>query len=89
MKTENYKYFKNEKCEYFPCHELKDSSYFNCLFCFCPLYCLGADCGGNFVWTDSGVKNCSACLIPHSRGGYEHISLKIGEVIKKTSYNER
>lgn len=86
-KSENYKYFKNDKCEYFPCHKMEDEDFFNCLFCYCPLYALGEDCGGNFTWSEKGIKNCSACNIPHGRKGYEHISSKIGEVIKRTSYN--
>ena len=38
---------------------------FNCLFCYCPLYVLGPDCGGNFSYTEDGVKDCSACTLPH------------------------
>ena len=29
---ENYKFFKNEKCEFFPCHKTNDKKAFNCLF---------------------------------------------------------
>ena len=40
-----YKFYQNKQCEYFPCHDVADSSSFNCLFCYCPLYlkepCLG------------------------------------------------
>lgn len=84
---ENYKYFKHEKCEFFPCHKMKNSEedFFNCLFCYCPLYSLGEDCGGNFTWTEKGIKNCSACNIPHGKNGYEHVREKIKEVIKRTS----
>ena len=80
---ENYKYFKNEKCEYYPCHEVQ-GDFFNCLFCYCPLYSLGEDCGGNYKWSEKGVKNCSNCNIPHTEHGYEHIRNKICEVIKRT-----
>ena len=82
---ENYKYFKNEKCEYFPCHKVEDEEFFNCLFCYCPLYSLGEDCGGNFTWTEKGIKNCSNCSIPHKENGYKHVSEKIKEVIKRSS----
>ena len=34
----SYRFFQNKSCEYFPCHEIKDSGDFNCLFCYCPLY---------------------------------------------------
>lgn len=81
----NYKYFKNEKCEFFPCHKLEDDEFFNCLFCYCPLYSLGEDCGGNFTYSEKGVKVCTNCTIPHEKGGYEHVMSKIKEVIERTS----
>ncbi len=64
----SYRYFKNDKCEYFPCHK-KDTEFFNCLFCYCPLY--QYDCKGNY--TDEGIKDCSNCLIPHAERGYDHV----------------
>lgn len=79
--TENYKFFQNKKCEFFPCHKITEESDFNCLFCFCPLYMLKDKCGGNFKYT-SGVKDCSDCAIPHSPNGYEFIMNKMGEVVK-------
>lgn len=79
---ENYKFFQNSKCEYFPCHKVEKEEDFNCLFCFCPLYALGDKCGGNFKYTENGIKNCSECILPHSRSGYDYIMSKIGEIIK-------
>ena len=38
----NYDFFQNKECEYFPCHAGADKESFSCLFCYCPLYCLGA-----------------------------------------------
>lgn len=58
-------FFANRACEYFPCHEGIDLEEFNCLFCFCPLYALGEGCGGDFCYTESGVKNCDRCSLPH------------------------
>ena len=75
----NYAYFKNTECEYFPCHKT-DGESFNCLFCYCPLYALGDKCGGNFVYTEDGIKDCSNCLIPHSENGYSHIISRFDEV---------
>lgn len=75
--NENYKFFQNNKCEYFPCHKVKDTSNFNCLFCYCPLYALGEKCGGNYVYTENGIKDCSNCLIPHSKNGYDFVSKKM------------
>ena len=75
-----YRYFQNRECEYFPCHKVSSGSEFNCLFCYCPLYALGDKCGGNFAYTEDGIKDCSSCLIPHSPGGYDRVLSKFGEV---------
>ena len=84
-KGKNYKFVQNKKCEFFPCHKVSNPDKFNCLFCFCPLYVLGDKCGGNFVYTDEGIKNCSNCTIPHEAGGYEYVMSRIGEVVKIAS----
>ena len=63
--VEGATFFANTACRWFPCHETQDPERFNCLFCFCPLYPLGEACGGDFTYTPSGVKDCSACLLPH------------------------
>ena len=42
----HFAYFQNSRCEYFPCHKLPENGFFNCLFCYCPLYALGDKCGG-------------------------------------------
>ncbi|PXY02157.1 metal-binding protein [Marinifilum breve] len=81
--SENYKFVQNTKCEYFPCHKVKNESEFNCLFCFCPLYMLGDKCGGNFSYTENGIKNCSECTLPHSKNGYDHVMSKMGLVMEK------
>ena len=65
-KTENFKFFSHRQCEYFPCHQLKGGMAeedFNCLFCYCPLYALGEDCGGNFTYY-KGVKDCTTVAMP-------------------------
>lgn len=77
----SYAYFQNRECEYFPCHK-GAGDHFNCLFCYCPLYALGERCGGNFTYTESGVKDCSRCLLPHSAGGYEYVLSKFDAVAK-------
>ena len=58
-------HFTNRECPYFPCHEGIEPHLFNCLFCFCPLYALGADGGGAPVFGENGVKDCSRCTLPH------------------------
>ena len=63
--THEYPFITNRSCEFFPCHEGVDPDEFNCLFCYCPLYLLGDACGGKFTRSKSGVKNCTACSLPH------------------------
>jgi len=77
-----YSYFAHEKCEYFPCHKNGDRENFNCLFCYCPLYVLGDKCGGEFVYLDNGIKDCSDCLFPHKRENYEQIITRYAEIVQ-------
>ena len=75
MKKEGFDFFQNRACEYFPCHKGVADEDFNCLFCYCPLYLLGDECGGNFD-----------CTLPHCREGYAHVMNKyllIAERIRK------
>lgn len=76
----HYAFFQNRECEYFPCHKTEDPDRFNCLFCYCPLYALGTKCGGNFVITEKGIKDCSGCLVPHARNGYGYVIGKYSEI---------
>ena len=77
----NYDFFQHKNCEYFPCHACADPETFSCLFCYCPLYALGDRCGGNFTYTESGIKDCSNCLKPHRRENYGKIMEKMGEIM--------
>lgn len=88
MKQNGHSYFENRDCEYFPCHKT-DGCGFNCLFCYCPLYALGGQCGGNFRYTENGIKDCSACALPHSRGGYDYILKKFPEVAELAKQNHK
>ena len=78
---EHYKFFSNQKCEYFRCHKLEEED-FNCLFCYCPLYPLGEQCGGNFVYTKNGIKDCQNCTIPHQRDSYDFIQSKCQQLLE-------
>lgn len=82
IRTEHYKFFQHADCEFFPCHEVKRQEEFNCLFCYCPLYALGEDCGGGFRYTGSGIKDCTNCTIPHSPGGYDYIMERFGQIME-------
>lgn len=78
----NYDFFQNKACEYFPCHPGADAETFSCLFCYCPLYALGEHCGGNFSYTEKGIKDCSNCLRPHRRENYSAITSKVCDVVE-------
>ena len=78
----NYDFFQNKACEYFPCHRGADPECFSCLFCYCPLYALGDQCGGSFTYTADGIKDCSNCLIPHKKENYELITQKAAALIE-------
>ena len=73
----DYNYFSNRDCRYFPCHKGGDPDNFNCLFCFCPLYSKGAGCGGDFVILENGTKDCGSCLFPHKKENYQIIMAKL------------
>ena len=78
----NYDFFQHRDCEYFPCHKGANSEHFSCLFCYCPLYALGDKCGGNFTYTEGGIKDCSGCLIPHRRENYLKVMEKLDAVME-------
>ena len=73
----DYNYFCNRDCRYFPCHQGGDPDDFNCLFCFCPLYSKGTECGGSFVILENGIKDCSPCHLPHKKENYQTIMDKL------------
>ena len=77
----NFAYYKNEDCIYFPCHE-KEGEFFNCKFCYCPLYALGDQCGGAFTYTEQGIKDCSNCLKPHRPESYDAIMEKMPQLLE-------
>jgi len=81
--TDSFRWFSNRTCEYFPCHRGADPEQFSCLFCYCPLYVLGDQCGGAFDYTEAGVKDCSRCLLPHTPEGFDHIISKFPQILKK------
>lgn len=82
MKRENdYSFFQNDGCKYFPCHKGVKEEAFNCLFCFCPLYLLKEDCGGNMSYA-SGIKDCTGCTKVHDDTAYEHVMSKMSLVME-------
>lgn len=79
----HYSFYSHRECEYFPCHKTERPAEFNCLFCYCPLYALGADCGGNFTYRSSGVKDCTDCMLPHVRENYGLIIARFQDIVAR------
>ncbi|MDY4737280.1 cysteine-rich small domain-containing protein [Terrisporobacter sp.] len=86
--SQNYKFFNHKDCEYFPCHKTNDPDNFNCLFCYCPLYALKDKCGGNFRYTEKGIKDCTNCTLPHQRDNYDYIIGKFKDIINITKKDD-
>lgn len=81
MCTGSYKFFENKDCEYFPCHRFPFKD-FNCLFCYCPLL-FDMECGGNYSLINSGLKDCSNCILPHKPENYDYIIKKLMDLYNK------
>lgn len=79
----SHRFFENRACEYWPCHDLES---INCLFCFCPLY--PTDCGGNWTVTETGIKDCSACAVPHGAGGYDYVLGRLAADARQSAEGE-
>ena len=79
----HYRFFNHTACEFYPCHDMPTDE-LNCLFCFCPLYALGSDCGGNFTYVGEhgDIKDCSACTVPHRRENYDYIMSRFADIQK-------
>lgn len=75
------RFFQNRDCPYFPCHEGVDEAFFNCLFCYCPLYALGKACDGDCRYTANGLKDCSGCVFPHKPENYERLLARYHDVM--------
>ena len=88
MRENSSEFFQNRGCKYFPCHKNASEEDFNCLFCYCPLYALGERCGGNFTYTEKGIKNCTNCLLPHSEGGYEYVLSNFSKIARLAKRQE-
>lgn len=84
-----YSFTQHRACEFFPCHKTDHPEDFNCLFCYCPLYMLGRKCGGNFTYLESGVKDCSECLVPHRRENYGFIADSFQKIAGEMAEREK
>ena len=75
-----YSFFSHRDCEFFPCHRTEHPEDFNSLFCYCPLYALGDRCGGNFRYTEKGIKDCTNCTLPHNRENYDYVISRFQDI---------
>ena len=48
----------------------------------------GRGCGGNFRYTENGIKDCSGCLFPHRRENYDRVTARFMEIVKKMQEGE-
>jgi Zn-finger protein len=78
-----YAFFSHSGCEAFPCHPTGDAANFNCLFCYCPLYMLGSECGGSPAYSPDGIKDCTNCTLPHERENYGIIVGRFQDIVDK------
>jgi Zn-finger protein len=80
MRQNDFNHFQNKECRYFPCHDTVPREDFNCLFCYCPLY-LYDDCGGNHLWLDNGIKDCSKCTRNHDKDSWKFVVSRLREIM--------
>ena len=78
----HFSFFQNRECEYFPCHKGIPEENFNCLFCYCPLYALGKQCGGSCTYQENGNKVCTDCTFPHRAENYEKILARYEDIMQ-------
>ena len=57
-------------------------------FVIVPFYALKDKCGGNFKYTDKGIKDCSKCTLPHRRDNYDYIMGKFKDIINITKKDD-
>lgn len=86
---QNAWFFCHVDCDFFPCHPTDNRENFNCLFCYCPLYALGELCGGDFFYTNQGIKNCSSCHLPHTPDSYQIIAEKLPLIINMVKRKDK
>ena len=86
--TNTSRFFTNYACEYYPCHEMKPGEALNCLFCYCPLYPLKADCGGTCTVLPGGLKDCSSCIFPHRGENYDELLRRLKQLVENSCGEE-
>lgn len=84
----HFAFYTNKECEYYPATGAGGDGV-QLLFCYCPLYMLGRKCGGNFTYLESGVKDCSKCLVPHRRENYGFIADSFQKIAGEMAEREK
>lgn len=85
----HFSFYQNIECEYFPCHKEIKAEQFNCLFCYCPLYILGKDCGGNPKYVENGIKDCTDCVLPHQKCNYGYVTGQFSRIASAAALLEK
>jgi len=73
MVKNNWKFFANRDCEFYPCH--KGIEELNCLQCYCPIFW--------FCGTRAGGGKCEECLFPHDPKMHDAMQLCIKNLYKR------
>ena len=42
----------------------------------------GIECGGNFRYTEKGIKDCTNCQFPHKRENYDKVTGRFQEIVE-------
>lgn len=87
-KGKAFSFFTHYDCEFYPCHPIAEGETLNCLFCYCPLYMLGKECGGEFRYLENGVKDCSQCLLPHRPENFGLVTERFQDIAKRMAKEE-
>ena len=84
----HFAFYTNKECEYYPCHPVPEGTEFNCpVLALSPLY-VGRK-WGNFTYLESGVKDCSECLVPHRRENYGFIADSFQKIAGEMAEREK
>lgn len=77
----NYKFFQNKTCRFYPCHS--NISKPNCIFCFCPLFNT-EECIVIKILKGKNKKSvCESCSFPHIAHNYDIIIRKLRKLNEK------
>jgi Zn-finger protein len=49
---------------------------------------LGERCGGDYSYTEKGIKDCGACLFPHKRENYSAVTGRFHEIAAIAKKND-